>query len=237
MNIQIQIEFNGKNYSGWQIQANSVTLQETIENSLSKLFGEPIKITGCSRTDAGVHAKQYFFNFKIATTSIPIKKMHHAINQFLPNDIIAKKSKLVSDSFHSTLNAKNKTYRYTILNNEFPTVFGQDFYYHVRQPLDIEKIIRASKLFVGKHDFSKPFTTHKIPILSGDMIYLFTDGFPDQFGGEKGKKFKYSQLKEKLVACSSTSAIEQKTELEKIFNEWKGKLEQVDDVLLIGIKI
>ena len=80
--------------------------------------------------------------------------MRHAINQFLPNDIIAKKSKLVSDSFHSTLNAKNKTYRYTILNNEFPTVFGQDFYYHVRQPLDIEKIIRASKLFVGKHDFS-----------------------------------------------------------------------------------
>ncbi|MEK6614942.1 MAG: histidine kinase, partial [Bacteroidota bacterium] len=69
------------------------------------------------------------------------------------------------------------------------------------------------------------------------ILYLHTDGFADQFGGSKGKKFKYKQLNEKLLAISHLSMEEQKAELDKTFVEWKGNLEQVDDVLIIGIKI
>ena len=84
---------------------------------------------------------------------------------------------------------------------------------------------------------SKNFRNQEIQIEQDDMIYLFTDGYVDQFGGPKGKKFKHKQLNEKLLAISHLPLARQKVELEKTFVEWKGKLEQVDDVLLIGIKI
>jgi len=97
--------------------------------------------------------------------------------------------------------------------------------------------IKADKQPIGKTDQPKPFTTHTMQINSGDVFYLFTDGFADQFGGEKGKKFKYQQLKELLININNTSLNEQCQLLSKKFDDWKGKLEQVDDVCIIGIKI
>ncbi len=84
---------------------------------------------------------------------------------------------------------------------------------------------------------SKNFTDREIQIEKGDVIYLFSDGYADQFGGPKGKKFMYRKLNEKLSAISHLSLKLQKDELEKTFNEWKGNLEQVDDVTVMGIKI
>ena len=97
---------------------------------------------------------------------------------------------------------------------------------------------RPDKMPVGLH-FEKevPFTLHKLALQKGDIIYTFTDGYADQFGGAKGKKFKYKQLGELLLKNSSRSMKEQKDELEKRFNDWKGSLEQVDDVLIIGVRI
>jgi len=86
-------------------------------------------------------------------------------------------------------------------------------------------------------DVKKNFTNHTMDLEKGDLVYLFTDGFADQFGGPKGKKFKYKQLQDKLVEFSDLEMGEQKEELIKIFENWKGDLEQVDDVLLIGVKI
>lgn len=83
----------------------------------------------------------------------------------------------------------------------------------------------------------KKFTPHKMEVQKGDLVYLFTDGFADQFGGPKGKKFMYKQLKEKLVEFSHLAMDAQKENLKRIFEEWKGSLNQVDDVLIIGIKI
>jgi tetratricopeptide (TPR) repeat protein len=97
--------------------------------------------------------------------------------------------------------------------------------------------ITADKQPIGKHSRTTPFTTHTINLKKGDMLYLFTDGYADQFGGEKGKKFKYKQLQEKLLALSSQSLVVQKQELQGIFEAWRGKLEQVDDVLIIGIRV
>ncbi len=99
--------------------------------------------------------------------------------------------------------------------------------------------IKADKTPIGinVYDQEKPFTNHRIELQKGDMIYLFSDGFADQFGGEHGKKYKYKQLQNKLISIHNLSLKGQQSELEAEFNSWKGELEQVDDVLIIGIRL
>jgi serine phosphatase RsbU (regulator of sigma subunit) len=99
------------------------------------------------------------------------------------------------------------------------------------------KEIKADKQPIGYTDNPKPFTDHILSLKTGDLVYLFTDGFADQFGGEKGKKFKYKQLEDKLLAICNTDLEEQKEILQQVFTKWKGNLEQVDDVTIIGIKL
>ena len=96
----------------------------------------------------------------------------------------------------------------------------------------------ADKMPVGKSPRdTEPFTLHKIDLQKGDTVYMLTDGLPDQFGGPKGKKYKYKQLEDLLIANNEKLLAEQKEILNASFQNWKGNLEQVDDVLLIGIKI
>jgi serine phosphatase RsbU (regulator of sigma subunit) len=98
--------------------------------------------------------------------------------------------------------------------------------------------LKADKMPVGKHDKdTMPFTNNTFVLSKGDVIYTFTDGFADQFGGEKGKKFKYKQLEELLLSISSNTMSNQHDALLNRFNQWKGNLEQVDDVSVIGIRV
>lgn len=97
--------------------------------------------------------------------------------------------------------------------------------------------VKADKQPIGKYADPKPFTTHKIKLQQGDMIYIFTDGFQDQFGGDKGKKFKAAKMKSELFRVRNLPADEQKQIIDDIFEHWKGDLEQVDDVCLIGVRI
>ena len=98
-------------------------------------------------------------------------------------------------------------------------------------------IIKPDKQPIGKTEKPSPFTTHELEYNNGTTFYLFTDGFADQFGGEKGKKFKYKQLEELLLNHNNLSLSEQSNLLNKKFESWKGHLEQVDDVCVIGVKI
>jgi serine phosphatase RsbU (regulator of sigma subunit) len=95
----------------------------------------------------------------------------------------------------------------------------------------------ADKQPVGKMENSQPFNTYNIKLQKGDTLYMFTDGYADQFGGPRGKKFKYQQLEELLLANASRPMEEQKTILEGYLDEWKGQLDQVDDILVMGIRI
>jgi len=98
--------------------------------------------------------------------------------------------------------------------------------------------IRGDKMPIGINAIiEKTFTNHTIQLEKGDLIYLFSDGYADQFGGPDDKKFKYSALKKLLIKISSKPLKAQRNLLERTFINWKGDTEQVDDVLLIGIKI
>ncbi|MFI5150967.1 MAG: two-component regulator propeller domain-containing protein, partial [Bacteroidia bacterium] len=97
---------------------------------------------------------------------------------------------------------------------------------------------KGDKMPVGKyHDETKSFTLHTIPLEKGDIVYSTTDGYPDQFGGPRGKKFKYKHLEEVILSYSRLPMKEQHKRLSEVFEDWKGKLEQIDDVTIIGIRI
>lgn len=99
------------------------------------------------------------------------------------------------------------------------------------------EVIKADKQPIGKYGLSKPFTTHNILINKSDQIYLFSDGYVDQFGGPKGKKLKSSKFKELLVSMSDEKMEYQKTNLEKSLSSWQGNLEQIDDICVVGVMI
>ncbi|MCX6335622.1 MAG: SpoIIE family protein phosphatase [Bacteroidia bacterium] len=96
--------------------------------------------------------------------------------------------------------------------------------------------IKGDRMPISIHESMKEFTTHEIEIIKGDVLYLFSDGFADQFGGRDGKKLHYMTFKKILLEHTGESMEEQKLSLEKTFFDWKGDLSQVDDVLVVGIR-
>ena len=149
-NIKLCIQFDGTNYHGWQIQKNAVTIQQLIEDAIFKVTGERKFVTGCGRTDAGVHAKEYVCNF-FTLSKIPAEKFPYALNNFLPPDVVCIKAEDVLKDFHAAFSAKGKRYIYYVANSPFPDVFSHSWHYPY--PLDIEKMKQAAKAFLGTHDF------------------------------------------------------------------------------------
>ena len=98
------------------------------------------------------------------------------------------------------------------------------------------KEIKANRQPIGKSDNPLPFTTHTIELKEGDTIYIFSDGFVDQFGGEKGKKFKTPNFKNLLLSIQNESMEKQKQLIDNTFETWRGEIEQVDDVCVIGMR-
>lgn len=96
---------------------------------------------------------------------------------------------------------------------------------------------KADKQPIGKFDEPQPYTSHRFDLLQGDIIYIFSDGYADQFGGEKGKKFMKANFKELLLSICDLPMVEQSRLVDEAFEEWKGKFEQVDDVCVMGVKI
>jgi hypothetical protein len=97
--------------------------------------------------------------------------------------------------------------------------------------------IKGDKQPIGKTTVAKPFTTHSVQLYPGDTLYIFTDGYLDQFGGERGKKFRSAKLKQMLVSIQHEAMEQQYKLIDESFALWKGELEQVDDVCVIGVRI
>lgn len=122
-----------------------------------------------------------------------------------------------------------------ITGNELQWAGANNGLWIIRSNAIIE--LKADKQPIGKYSDNKPFSTQSVILRSGDLIYMYSDGYADQFGGTKGKKFKAAQLKELLLSIHNESMIRQKQMLEEKFDEWKGNLEQLDDVCVWGVKI
>lgn len=151
------------------------------------------------------------------------------ITRELVIETFAKSANEVKDGMDISLlciDRKNKKISWSGANN--PLWYVQD---------NALKEIKADKQPIGKSDHPKPFTTHAIDYREGTSFYLFTDGLADQFGGPKGKKFKYKQFSDTLLTNKDLTLNEQLVYINKVFLEWKSNLEQVDDVCVIGIKI
>jgi len=152
-NIAMRIMYDGSNYHGWQVQKSEITVAGTIESALSRLCEHPVRIQGCGRTDAGVHAETYCANFK-SSTNIPVDRLPLAINPLLPSDISVQTAMQVPDDFDSTLSCVKKEYTYRIYNSRIRNPFYADRAYFYPQKIDVDAIKEAAKHFVGTHDFA-----------------------------------------------------------------------------------
>ncbi|CAB1261695.1 tRNA pseudouridine(38-40) synthase TruA [Clostridium sp. MT-14] len=152
-NIKLTIQYDGTNYSGWQRQKNAVTVQEKLEDAIRETTGSFSETIGSSRTDAGVHAKEFVCNF-FTDSKIPATNFKMVLNGVLPEDIVVLKSERMDDNFHARFHSIGKKYVYTIITGNNRPVIGRQYVYYFRRKLDIEKIKIACKYFLGMHDFS-----------------------------------------------------------------------------------
>lgn len=152
-NIAMRITYDGKNYHGWQYQKNGITVQEAVEEALSKITGEAVKVTGCSRTDAGVHALDYVMNFK-TETNIPTEKIPYALNYHLKGDITALSAWDEKEDFNARFSSKGKRYIYKIWNDKMRNPFLRGYSWYLPYALDVKKMTSSAQHFIGTHDFS-----------------------------------------------------------------------------------
>ncbi len=152
-NIRLVVAYDGTRYHGWQRQKNGLTVQEVIEGSLQVMMEMPVKLLASGRTDAGVHALNQVCNFE-TRSQIPIDALKRGLNALLPPDILIKDAAVESSKFHSRYRAKSKTYEYRILNRQDPDIFRRGTLWHIRFPLDVEKMSACLSLLKGTHDFS-----------------------------------------------------------------------------------
>lgn len=152
-NYKIIIQYEGGRYNGWQKQGNtSNTIQEKFESILYKMSGQKIEIFASGRTDAGVHALAQTANFK-CDTDMSCEEIKRYINRYLPKDIAVLEIEEADERFHSRLNAKSKTYEYTICAEDKPDVFTRRTVYYIDRRPDVEKMRAAAKKLLGTHDF------------------------------------------------------------------------------------
>lgn len=152
-NIALTIQYKGKHYFGFQRQPNVITVQEVLEEALSKTFKKEISVVAAGRTDAGVHALGQVVNFHVETT-VDIGNMPKVINYHLPSDISVVNGKIVEDDFSARFCAKSKIYKYVIYNNRNRSAIYEDFSFNFPHKLDIELMKKAVVGIIGTHDFT-----------------------------------------------------------------------------------
>ena len=160
-NIKLTIEYDGKEFNGWQKQPNKLNIQGTIEQAIKTITGEDVDLQASGRTDAGVHALGQVANFK-TNSKIPIEKFPIAINSKIKKSIVITNAEEVEERFHSRYNCKRKTYRYVIDNSEFPTPIYRYLEYHIPNKLNIEAMKNAAKYFEElKEQMQKQYEYHQ----------------------------------------------------------------------------
>ncbi len=147
------VAYDGARYSGWQIQPNACSIQETLQNALHTLLQQKISVIASGRTDAGVHARGQVAHF-CTDQEIDLFRFHRSLNGILPDEIRILEIVPTSPSFHARYSAIGKIYHYHLHLDPVDIPFNRQYHWHVRSPLDIALLKQAAQHFVGTHDFT-----------------------------------------------------------------------------------
>ncbi len=151
----IELAYNGKNFHGWQIQPNGITVQETLQNAFELLLKQKADIIGCGRTDTGVHARQFFahVDLDLEKTNLNIENLTYKLNNFLNNDIVIFRIFNVNETAHSRFDALSRTYEYRLRLEKYP--FDQEYTYQSNfTRIDFEMMNKAASLLFNYQDFT-----------------------------------------------------------------------------------
>ncbi len=152
MRYKLALAYNGENYHGWQTQPNAPTVQETLERAFSVVLRQNISITGCGRTDTGVHAEFYVAHFNAGVKISSCKDFVHKMNSFLPRDIAILSLEPTDDDFNARFSAVKRSYRYWIHTRKDPFLDRSSWL--VPYPIDIEKMNQGCKILMQHTDFA-----------------------------------------------------------------------------------
>jgi len=150
--VLLTIEYDGSGFYGWQKQNGMRTVQGEVEKALAIVTGTECEVFASGRTDAGVHALGQTAHFDL-NVPVPISKLADVLNSLLPDDISIKKAKYVEDDFHARFSIKRKCYEYRVYIGTRKQALKSRYQAWVKNPLDIDKMIKAGKMFLGKHNF------------------------------------------------------------------------------------
>lgn len=149
----IELAYDGKNYAGWQIQANALTVQEVIQTGLSKIYNQPIDITGCGRTDAGVHASQYYCHTDLPDERFETSLIAHKLNGVLPFDIGIKRVFEVDQDAHTRFDPSSRSYDYFMHFSKDPFLRHRSFRYNQSVSPDFDKLNEAAAFLLQYKEF------------------------------------------------------------------------------------
>ena len=152
-NIALTLSYDGSAYHGWQVQKTERTVGQTMEEAAARVVGHPVHMTGCGRTDAGVHAERYIANFR-TESRIPLERLPFAINTHTPEDIAVSEALEVAEDFNAIGSCLKKEYTYRIYNSRVKNPFYVNRAYFYPKRLDEEFLNQAAHQFVGTHDFA-----------------------------------------------------------------------------------
>ena len=150
--VCLTVAYDGTAYHGWQLQSNGITIESELNRCLTELLGEPIQVTGASRTDAGVHALGNVAVFDTGAR-MPAEKISYALNQRLPEDIRVQRSEEAPPDWHPRHVKSRKTYEYRIYRGTFPLPTRRLYTHFTYYDLDVEAMRAAAEYLVGEHDF------------------------------------------------------------------------------------
>lgn len=153
MKIRIKLEYDGSNYSGWQLQVGQDSIQARLEAALERIFSRRMRVYGSGRTDAGVHALGQVAAFDLPR-DFPPDELQRAMNALLPPDIAIIEASPVSDDFDPRRDARWRAYEYRVLNRERRSAFDYRYTWLVSSPLNLNAMNEAARRFVGEHDFA-----------------------------------------------------------------------------------
>jgi tRNA pseudouridine38-40 synthase len=153
LQIKLTIEYDGTNYSGWQLQSGQDSIQARLEAALERIFSTLVRVRGSSRTDAGVHARA-----QVAALTLPrafdAAELQRALNAILPGDIVILSADAVDDSFDPRRRAIARAYEYRVLNQQWRSAFEHRYSWLIREPLNLDRMNEAARIFLGELDFA-----------------------------------------------------------------------------------